>query len=95
MLCSQVIGSGYELNEVRRGWGLKPRLSTGVAATGTVDATKREAREVLAKAFGCDEAEKTRIQAGVACGKALMADAWAEGGYARKECQRFIESFLL
>lgn len=95
MLCSQVIESGYELNEVRRGWGLKPRLSSGIAATGTVDAAKREAREVLAKAFGNDEAEQARIQAGVARGKALMAGAWSEDGYARRECQRFIDRFLI
>ncbi|VDC07436.1 unnamed protein product [Peniophora sp. CBMAI 1063] len=94
-LCSQVIECGYELNEVRRGWGLKPRLSTGFAATGTVDATKREAREVLSKAFGDDVAAKARIQAGVERGKTLMADAWTEGGYARRECQRFIDRFLL
>lgn len=94
MLCSQVLESGYELNEVRRGWGRKPRLSTGVVATGTVDAVKREAREVIGNAFK-NEAEKARIQAGVERGKVLMADAWAEGGYARKECQRFVDSFLL
>ena len=44
---------------------------------------------------GDDEVQKARIQAGVARGKALMANAWAEDGYARKECQRFIDSFLL
>ena len=55
---TETLGIGYELLEVRSGHGLKPIFRTGYTPQGTIDALKREAREVLGKAFGEDGKEK-------------------------------------
>lgn len=69
----------YELIEVRTGNGLKPRLRTGKAPAGTLDALKAEARDILDKAFGEDGARK---RANVKKLQAKIDSAWEKGGSA-------------
>ncbi|KAJ6582917.1 hypothetical protein DFH09DRAFT_1144915 [Mycena vulgaris] len=95
---SQVLGCGFELNEIRRGLGLKYRQSTRTTATGTNEAVKAEARNILEKAFFGADGMAAR-------GKALqisevLGTAWDEGdaasaqGVASKDLRRFIDEYL-
>ncbi|KAJ6614616.1 hypothetical protein B0H10DRAFT_2191461 [Mycena sp. CBHHK59/15] len=98
MSVSQVLGCGFELSEVRRGLGLKFRASTGKTATGTVDAVKAEALDILEKAFNGTEGVAARekvLQVSERLGK-----AWDEGkngeeqGEGFKDLLRFIDKYL-
>ena len=55
---TDILQAGYELIEVRTGFGLKPMLRSGRTPIGTLDAIRAEAREVLKCAFGEDGARK-------------------------------------
>lgn len=80
---------GYELLEVRTGHGLKPIYRNGRKPVGTIDAVKAEAREVLAKAFGEDGAEKrSRLQ----IVRQAMNTEWEKGGLARRDMLTFLDS---
>ena len=80
---------GYELLEVRTGLGLKPILRYGRAPTGTVDAVKAEARDVLARAFGEEGAEKrAKLEA---LQKSVLSE-WETGGTSRADVTAFLDS---
>ena len=70
--------AGYELFEVRNGDGLKPihRLG-GNSPIGTVEAVRKEAREVFTRAFGEDG--RTKRENAQRMSKAF-ARFWEEGG---------------
>ena len=87
MHLSETLDVGYELLEVRTGHGRKPILRTGHAPVGTVDAVRREARDVLAKAFGADGARK-RAKLQVLC-EAVNGE-WSEGGTSLKSTLEFL-----
>ena len=84
---SETLGIGYELLEVRSGHGLKPIFRTGYTPKGTIDALKREAREVLGKAFG--EAGKTKRARIEALREEVMRE-WDVGGAARRDAETFL-----
>lgn len=77
----------YELLEVRTGQGLRPIFRTGKAPTGTLDAVRAEARDVLARAFGEDGAQR---RARLLALKERVDKEWEEGGASRKDVEAFI-----
>ncbi|OJT07393.1 UDP-glycosyltransferase 87A1 [Trametes pubescens] len=79
----------YELLEVRTGQGLRPIFRTGKAPTGTLDAVRAEARDVLARAFGEDGAQR---RARLLALKERVNESWAEGGASRKDVGAFIST---
>ena len=86
---SENLKIGYELLEVRTGHGLKPILRKGYTPIGTVEAVKKEAREVLSNAFGEDGAQKReRLQV---LQKAVNQE-WKEGGGALRDTILFLDS---
>ncbi|KAI0745133.1 UDP-Glycosyltransferase/glycogen phosphorylase [Earliella scabrosa] len=79
----------YELLEVRSGDGLKPIYRTGYTPKGTVEAVKAEAREIFAKAFGEDGAEKrARLQEL----RKKVTSEWEDGGSSRRDICMFLDS---
>ncbi|EIN06342.1 UDP-Glycosyltransferase/glycogen phosphorylase [Punctularia strigosozonata HHB-11173 SS5] len=85
---STVLNVGYELLEVRSGtMGLKTVYRTGIAPEGTVDAVRREAREVLQLAKGRDGEAKRQNALKL---KAKLAEAWTEHGPAFKAFQQLL-----
>ncbi|KAH9940519.1 UDP-Glycosyltransferase/glycogen phosphorylase [Epithele typhae] len=80
---------GYELLEVRTGMGLRPICRTGYVPVGTVEAVRREARDVLARAFGADGARK-RKRMGV-LRRAVMGE-WDAEGESRRDVCAFLDS---
>ena len=86
---TDTLHAGYELIEVRTGPGLLPILRTGRKAVGTVDAIRAEAREVLAKAFGSDGADKrTNVEK---LQHAILGE-WDEGGAGKADAMAFLEN---
>ncbi|KAI0356302.1 UDP-Glycosyltransferase/glycogen phosphorylase [Trametes cingulata] len=86
---SEQLEVGYELLEVRTGHGLHPIYRNGRKPAGTIEALQKEAREVLAKAFGPDGAEKReRLQA---LTRSVMRE-WEEGGTSLKDVTAFLNS---
>ncbi|KAI9066602.1 glycosyltransferase family 1 protein [Trametes sanguinea] len=87
--------AAYELLEVRTGLGLKPLYRTGKAPTGTLDAIKAEARDVLKRAFGEEGAVK-RARA-LKLREAVLAE-WEEpagenqGGASRRDFEAFVDA---
>ncbi|KAI0745365.1 UDP-Glycosyltransferase/glycogen phosphorylase [Earliella scabrosa] len=80
---------GYELLEVRSGHGLKPIYRTGYTPKGTIEAVKAEAREVLAKAFGEDGAQKrARLQEL----RKKVTSEWEEGGSSKRDVCALLDS---
>ena len=79
----------YELREVRTGEGLRPIYRDGFKAAGTLDALKREAKEVLGKAFGEDGKEK---RARLADLREAVLREWKEGGASWKDVNDFLDS---
>lgn len=80
--------AAYELIEVRTEHGLRPLHRTGKAPQGTVEAVKREARDVLTKAFGPDGDEK-RVRA-VRLQKRFH-QAWNENGSSKRDMDSFMD----
>ena len=79
---------GYELLEVRSGHGLKRIYRNGYTPQGTLEAVQAEAREVLAKAFGQDGAEKRkRLEA---LRKTIVRE-W-EDGMSKRDVTAFVDS---
>ena len=74
---------------MRTGHGLKPSYRTGTAPTGTLEALRAEARDILQKAFGEDgQAKRGRVQA-------LQTDVlneWQEGGASKRDVLAFLDS---
>ncbi len=77
----------YELLEVRTGQGLRPIFRTGKAPTGTLDAVRAEARDVLARAFG---EEGAQMRARLVALRERVNGSWAEGGASRKDMEAFV-----
>ena len=89
ILCAEKHETSYELLEVRSGHGLRPICRTGYTPSGTIDAVKAEARDVLTNAFGKDGAAKReRLQA---LRKAVLGE-WEEGGASRRDVEAFLNS---
>lgn len=86
---SENLKIGYELLEVRTGHGLKPIFRTGYTPVGSIEAIKREAREVLAKAFGEDGARK-RDQLQVL--RQSVNREWEQGGTSLRNAEHFLDS---
>nr|A0A1V0QSE8.1 RecName: Full=UDP-glycosyltransferase eriJ; AltName: Full=Erinacine biosynthesis cluster protein J [Hericium erinaceus]ARE72247.1 UDP-glycosyltransferase [Hericium erinaceus] len=82
ILVAQVYGCGYELGEVRKGFGLKYRASTGKTPGGTVEDVTREAREVFSKAF-FNKAERAKVDANLEKMATELNAAWDAEGDAR------------
>ena len=85
---SEINNVAYELFEVRTGErGLKPPHRLGRAPTGTLDALRDEAHDVLRKAFGDDGLKK---RANVKSLQEAILSAWNESGASRKDLDRLI-----
>ncbi|KAA1470687.1 UDP-Glycosyltransferase/glycogen phosphorylase [Dentipellis sp. KUC8613] len=84
ILVSQVYGCGYELGEVRCGFGLEYRASTDRKPTGTIEDITKEATEVITKAFFNKE-ERAKIDRNVDKMADTLNAAWNEGGEARED----------
>ncbi|TCD65432.1 hypothetical protein EIP91_002688 [Steccherinum ochraceum] len=83
----------YELLEVRTGpHGLKPIYRTGKAPTGTVEAIRTEAHDVLAKAFGEDGARK---RANVKKLQAKIQAAASKGGSGEVDLGRLLDTVIV
>ena len=79
---------GYELFQVRSGHGLKKIYHTGSTPTGTVEAVKLEARNVLTRAFGKEgDAKREEL---LALRERLLGE-WAEDGASRKDVEAFLD----
>ncbi|TCD64138.1 hypothetical protein EIP91_004487, partial [Steccherinum ochraceum] len=85
---SENLNVAYELLEVRTGKGMLPLYRTGKAPAGTIEAIKREAREVLEKAWGEDGRIKRQNMKQLQ-GKVLHA--WDRDGPATKDLDRFMD----
>jgi len=84
------IGVAYELFEIRGGApGLKTIYRTGKAPEGTVDSLRREAAEVLDKAFGEDGEQK---RAKMQLLRADVMQGWTENGPAKRAVETFLDS---
>lgn len=79
----------YELIEVRTGLGLHTIYRNGRTPVGTVDAVKAEVRDVLAKAFGADGAEK---RARLLALRDRVNRDWDEGGPSLRDVTAFLQS---
>ncbi|KAI0329394.1 UDP-Glycosyltransferase/glycogen phosphorylase [Cubamyces sp. BRFM 1775] len=90
IMLTETYDAGYELLEVRSGHGLRPICRTGKAPTGTLEAIKTEATQVLQKAFGEDGKRK---RANLLAVKARIDRAWEEGGASRRDVETFVDSF--
>jgi len=85
------LGIGYELFEVRTGFGLQPIHRLGRAPIATVEAVKEEAAVVLGQAFS-EDGEKKRANA-KALQKTLL-NAWSEGGASSQDLQALSDSIF-
>ncbi|KAJ7649300.1 hypothetical protein B0H17DRAFT_1215293 [Mycena rosella] len=98
MSVSQVLGCGFELEEVRQGLGLKYRASTGKTPVGTVEAVKAEAMDVLTRAFSGAEGRTAREKVEQVATK--LGTAWDSGcegvpeGTCAADLRKFIEIYL-
>ncbi|KAI0664707.1 UDP-Glycosyltransferase/glycogen phosphorylase [Cubamyces menziesii] len=78
----------YELIEVRTGHGLHEICRNGRKPIGTVEAVKDEARDILAKAFGEDGAQKReRLKALTSA----LKHEWEEGGSSLRDVTAFLD----
>lgn len=80
---------GYELLEVRTGHGLRPIYRNGKTPTGTVEAVRAEAADVLRRALG-EEGKAKRMRL-LALKKRLDA-AWEEGGASKRDVEAFLDT---
>lgn len=89
---SVVHNLGYELFEVRSGYGTLPiaRLNN-YAPVATVEAVRTEFNEVLKKALGDDGKEKRK---NVLEFQQKIAESWKPDGECWKEIDRIVESAL-
>lgn len=100
MIISQILKVGYELNEIRRGYGLEYRLSNNTKPTGTIQSIQKEARHVLTKLF-FDQRERAEMSSRLEAVKQALSATWDEGnegrpkGRARHDLESFIQTYLL
>ena len=89
---SAVHSLGYELFEVRSGYGIRPiaRLND-YAPVATVDAVRSEFSEILKKAYGEDGEEKRK---NVCEFQRRIAEKWKPDGLCWREIDRIIDSAL-
>lgn len=79
----------YELFEVRTGYGLRPIHRLGnKAPEGTLDAVRREARDVLTKARGEDGGIK---RANALKMSKSISDSWKDGGVCWQEMRKIFD----
>ena len=90
IILTETYNAGYELLEVRTGHGLRPIYRTGKAPSDTLDAVKKEALDVLQKAFGEDGERKRSNLLAV---KARIDRAWEDGGASRRDVGILVDSF--
>ncbi|KAL1942712.1 hypothetical protein VTO73DRAFT_4952 [Trametes versicolor] len=87
---SEQLNVGYELIEVRTGpAGLHTIYRNGRTPVATIEAIKEEVRDVLAKAYGPDGAEKRERL--VALTHAVTHE-WEEGGGALRDVKAFLDT---
>ncbi|KAJ3554094.1 hypothetical protein NM688_g3283 [Phlebia brevispora] len=89
MYLTENLGVAYELFEVRTGHGLKPICRNGKTPTGTLDAVRQEANQVLDQAFSEDGVGK---RAKVKKLQESFAQAWEEQGPSQLALERFIDN---
>ncbi|KAJ3489171.1 hypothetical protein NLI96_g2320 [Meripilus lineatus] len=87
---SDILNVAYELFEVRNGLGLKPTLRNGKVPTGTPEAIRAEAHQILESAFG-KEGEKKRENLKKV--KEEILGAWKEGGSSYLSMNALVEVF--
>ncbi|KAJ8469425.1 hypothetical protein ONZ51_g8997 [Trametes cubensis] len=90
IILTETYNAGYELLEVRTGHGLRPIYRTGKAPSDTLSAVKKEALDVLQKAFGEDGEQKRSNLLAV---KARIDRAWEDGGASRRDVGILVDSF--
>ncbi|EIW63121.1 UDP-Glycosyltransferase/glycogen phosphorylase [Trametes versicolor FP-101664 SS1] len=79
----------YELIEVRTALGLHAIYRNGRTPVGTLDAVQVEVRDVLAKAFGADGAQK---RARLLALREKVGRDWEEGGPSLRDVTAFLQS---
>ena len=86
---TETLDAGYELFEVRTGHGLRPIYRNGRTPTGTVEAVRAEAADVLKRAFGEEgRAKRARLLAL----KERLNAGWGEGGASRRDAEAFVDT---
>ena len=86
---SHTLRIAYELLAIRTGpLGLLPLHRLGSAPAASLDDVRREARDVLGRAFG---AEGVEVRERVRALSGRIAGAWEEGGEARGEGEALLE----
>ena len=86
---TETLDTGYELLEVRTGHGLRPIYRHGKTPTGTAEAVRAEATDVLKRAFGEEGmAKRARLLAL----KERLDAAWGKGGASRKDVEAFLDT---
>ncbi|KAI0775764.1 UDP-Glycosyltransferase/glycogen phosphorylase [Trametes elegans] len=86
---TETLDAGFELLEVRTGNGLRPIYRTGKTPTGTIDAVKAEAQDVLTRAFG-EEGKRKREK--LLAVKEKLDKAWTTDGASRRDVEAFLDS---
>jgi hypothetical protein len=102
------LGCGYELNAIRRGYGLSRRLSNQIQPIGTIESVKEEAQKVLNDVF-VDAEKKEGLRARVEKVKRRLLETWSDAKEenrkisdegiveiesARRDLERFIQIYL-
>ena len=86
---TETLDAGYELLEVRTGHGLRPIYRNGKTPSGTLEAVRAEAEDVLRRAFGEEgKAKRDRLLAV----KERLDAAWEEGGASRRDAEAFLDA---
>lgn len=78
----------YELLEVRVGLGLKPIFRNGKVPTGTIEAVRKEAAQVLDNAFDKD-GERKRVNLEKL--REVVLGCWEEGGSSKRALDMLVE----
>ncbi|KAH9858671.1 UDP-Glycosyltransferase/glycogen phosphorylase [Lenzites betulinus] len=89
IVLTETYGAGYELLEVRTGEGLRPIFRSDYTPTGTLDAVRAEARDVLQRAFGEDGVGR---RAKMLALKARVDKAWEKGGASHTDVEAFLDT---
>lgn len=83
---------GYELFEIRSGYGTRPIARLGnYSPIATVESVRKEFNDVLTKAFGEDGKQK---RDNVRRFREALADGWKPGGASWKEINKIAEVIL-
>ena len=78
----------YELLEVRVSLGLKPIFRNGKVPTGTIEALRKEAAQILENAFGQDGERK---RANMQKLREVVLGCWKEGGSTKRALDTLVD----